>query len=134
MKILVINLLILLATIGCTSNKKAVNSENKIKISLGESITIENYQLKFVKVLEDSRCPKEVTCIWGGRARVLVEITEEGKESIQKELIFGQVLQGESNDLTLFASEENTVKGYALKPYPSTEVSSDEREYELLVY
>ena len=133
MKILVINLMILLVTIGCTSNKKAVNPENKIKIALGETITIENHQLKFVKVLEDSRCPKEVTCIWAGRAKVQVEVWKNGENSIIKELIFGQVNQGESKDLTLFTSEEKIVKGYALEPYPSSEVSSDKREYVLLI-
>jgi hypothetical protein len=125
--------MILLVTIGCTSNKKTVNPENKINISLGETITIENHQLKFVKVLEDSRCPKEVTCIWAGRAKVQVEVWKNGEDSILKELIFGQVKQGESKDLTLFTSEGSIVKGYVLKPYPSSEVSSDEREYVLLI-
>ena len=125
--------MILLVTIGCTSNKKAVNPENKIKITLGQTITIENHQLKFVKVLEDSHCPKEVTCIWAGRAKVQVEVWKNGEDSIIKELIFGQVNQGESKELTLFTSEEKTVKGYALKPYPSSEVSSDKREYVLLI-
>ncbi|MFK5982058.1 MAG: hypothetical protein QM499_04010 [Flavobacteriaceae bacterium] len=121
------------ALVGYSQGEPSVVPKITIKIALGETITIEHNQVKFVKVLEDSRCPKGVTCIWAGRAKVLVEINEEGKELIQKELIFGQVNQGESKDLTLFTSEGNIVKGYALKPYPSSEVSSDEREYILLI-
>ncbi len=133
MKIPVISLLMLLVTIGCTSNKKAVNPENKINISLGETITIENHQVKFVKVLEDSRCPKDATCIWAGRAIVRLEISREGKDTIAKELIFGQIKQGESKDLTLFTVEEKKVVGITLKPYPSTENSGSEKEYQLMV-
>jgi len=104
-----------------------------IKIVLGETITIKNHQVKFIKVLEDSRCPKDVTCIWTGSARVQVEVWKKGVDSAIRELIFGQINQGESKDLTLITSKGNIVKGYALKPYPSSEVSSDEREYTLLI-
>ncbi len=104
-----------------------------IKIALGETITIENHQVTFVKVLEDSRCPKGVTCIWEGRARVQIFVGQEEEDSLIKELIFGQVKQGESKDLTLFNSEENSIVGYALKPYPSSEDSISEKEYQLLL-
>jgi len=128
-------LILFLWTSSCIYSQETNISTPKItiKISLGETITIENYHLKFAKVLEDSRCPKEVTCIWAGRAKVRVDVWKNEEDALIKELIFGQVKQGESKDLTLVTSEEKIIKGYALKPYPSNEVPSDKREYELLI-
>ncbi len=114
-------------------SQNAQSPKISIKIPLGETITIENHQIKFVKVLEDSRCPKDVTCIWAGRAKVLVEVTEEGKEPLQKELIFGQIKQGESKDVSLFSTSEKNYLGFTLKPYPSSEVSLDDIEYYILL-
>ncbi len=133
MKNLLSILLILLTIIGCTSNKKAITSEKETSISLGETITIENHQITFIKVLEDSRCPKYTTCVWAGRAKVLVEISVKGKESLQKELIFGQLKQGESKDLTLITSKEKKVTGITLNPYPSSEDSGTKKKYQLVV-
>lgn len=33
-------------------------------------------KLEFVSVLEDSRCPADVQCIWAGNARVKVRVTD----------------------------------------------------------
>jgi hypothetical protein len=125
--------ILLISVLGFSQNEKNTTPKITIKIALGETITIEDRQLKFVKVLEDSRCPKGVTCIWAGRAKVQVEVWKNDEDSVLKELIFGKVNQGESKELTLFTSEENIVKGYALIPYPSSEKPSDEREYVLLI-
>jgi len=133
MKIFLSNLFLVFLIIGCTTNKKTVNNNKETTISLGETISIDNFQVKFVKVLEDSRCPKEVTCIWAGRAKVLVEIFEKGKESLQKELIFGQLKQGETKDLTLFTTKEKKAVGITLKPYPSSENTVSEKEFQLLI-
>jgi len=133
MKKLIILLFISFISVGYSQGEATSAPKITIKISLEETITIKNHQVTFVKVLEDSRCPKGVTCIWAGRAKVLVEITEEGKESIQKELIFGQINQGESNDLTIVTTEEKKVVGITLRPYPSTENSGSEKEYQLMV-
>ena len=123
----------------CTSviaiSQKSTTKSPKIvsKINLGETIIIENHQVTFAKVLEDSRCPKGVTCIWAGRARVQLFVGLEEEDSLIKELIFGQVKQGESKDLTLFTSEGNSVMGYALEPYPSSGDSGSEKEYQLFL-
>lgn len=34
----------------------------------------EGLRVRFVSVLEDSRCPEDVRCIWGGNAEVLVNV------------------------------------------------------------
>ncbi len=105
-----------------------------IKIPLGESIQLENVYIKFVEVLEDSRCPKNVTCVWAGRARVLVEVTESGKHVQQKELLFGQTKQGEIINNILFTTEDSEIKGITLKPHPTSEIVEDKDPFILLIY
>lgn len=120
---------------GVFSQEETVESPKiAIKISLGETITLENHTIKFVEVLEDSRCPENTTCIWAGRARVLVEISEKDKDSFQKTIIFGKVNQGESDDKELFSTNESTVLGLTLDPYPNSEEAVNGDAYVLLVY
>ena len=104
-----------------------------IKASLGESIVIEKHTISFIKVIEDSRCPKDATCVWAGRAKVLVEITSEEKETVQKEIIFGKVNSGESDDLQLVNTELKKAFAYQLNPYPSSEDNPDSKKYVLLI-
>ena len=35
----------------------------------------EELQIKFLEVVEDSRCPRGVTCVWEGRVSCMIEIT-----------------------------------------------------------
>ncbi len=120
---------------GVFSQEEIVESPKiAIKIPLGETITLENYSITFVEVLEDSRCPENTTCIWEGRARVLVEISEKDKDSFQKTIIFGKVNQGESDDKELFSFNNSKVIGITLNPYPNSEEAVKGDTSVLLVY
>ena len=37
-------------------------------------------RLKFDRVLDDSRCPKRVSCVWTGAARIAVTVTPDGRQ------------------------------------------------------
>lgn len=120
---------------GVFSQEEQVESPKiAIKIALGESIVLENHSIKFVEVLEDSRCPENTTCIWAGRARVLVEVSEKEKESFVKTLIFGKVNQGESDDKELFSNNDSKIIGLTLNPYPNSDEAIEGAPYVLLVY
>ena len=125
---------IFLSTLVFSQEKPAESPKIAIKIPLGETISIENHFLKFVKVLEDSRCPKNTTCIWEGRAKVQLEIWQEGEDSIYKEIIFGKVTQGESKDKVLVSNENFKVMAMMLNPYPNSVEAIDGATYVLLVY
>lgn len=53
-------------------------------LSPGEFFSFENKSIRFKEVISDSRCPKDVTCIWAGEAKVLVEVFENGKQLEEK--------------------------------------------------
>ncbi|MFC1920637.1 hypothetical protein ACFLYQ_02800 [Chloroflexota bacterium] len=71
------SLVVMLALTGCFAdiNKVALGDEFQLKIGESAAIQGENLNITFLEVLEDSRCPKNVTCIWAGRANSLVRIT-----------------------------------------------------------
>lgn len=50
------------------------------------SISSERLSLTFEQVLEDSRCPKGVQCIWAGRVRILLGIEQDGAAPAKLEL------------------------------------------------
>ena len=105
-----------------------------VKIPLNETIHLNNVSIKFVEVLEDSRCPTYITCVWAGRARVLVELRANNKESFQKVLLFGEILTGETKNNVLFISEENIVSGIDLFPLPTSKVDEERGPFELMIY
>lgn len=133
MKIKFTILLSLFTIIGYSQETPAPSPMIAVKVYLGDFISIENHTLKFVKVIEDSRCPKGANCVWAGRAKILVEISSENKETTQKEIIFGKANQGESNDLELFKSNNKIVNAYQLNPYPVNGIPNDNNDYVLLV-
>ncbi len=45
--------------------------------------------MQFIAVTEDSRCPRDVTCIWAGEVKVQLEIHESGKAASQIEILEG---------------------------------------------
>jgi len=48
-------------------------------LQAGELFNLGEVTVLFKEVISDSRCPKQVTCIWAGEAKVLLEIYENGK-------------------------------------------------------
>lgn len=91
----------------------------------GETITIHNTKIKFLKVLEDSRCPKKTTCIWEGRAKILVKIESENGQKTTKEIIFGALRGSEKATTTLIQQEDYFIEAISLKPYPEVETKKE---------
>lgn len=82
-----------LATAGCATSAPVLPeappaasvetptaAAGKVRISLGESVAIENVPVRFDAVTEDSRCPPDVECVWAGRAHVRLVVGGERVE------------------------------------------------------
>lgn len=119
--------LLFVSTVGFSQDQPIDVPMILVKVPLGETVQFENASIKFIKVLEDSRCPKDVNCIWAGQARLLVEVTEKGKASREMELLFGG---SSSNEIC--SAEGLTLTGMSLNPYPISE-DNGVRDYSLLV-
>jgi hypothetical protein len=73
----VLLLLLLLAACGGEAGEVKANLGQEFSLSIGQTASIQDeaLKLKFLEVISDSRCPKDVTCVWQGQASCLVEIT-----------------------------------------------------------
>lgn len=84
-----------------------------VDLEPGQGIDLEQTNVKFLKVTADSRCPKQVTCIWAGEAKVLLGITLAGKYFEKEVVVSGTGAEfGLTKDLQVLVSH--------LRPYPET--------------
>jgi hypothetical protein len=63
---------------ACDNNAVSMGQEFSLRVGESMSIKGEKLQIRFLKVTEDSRCPKGAVCVWEGRVSCLVEITNRG--------------------------------------------------------
>lgn len=85
-------------------------------LTLGQTARVGIVKLKFDQVLEDSRCPANVVCVWAGRARIQVAVTTETGFPTPVELGF----EGVREDIALQMVGRYAIRLEALNPYPGT--------------
>ena len=112
---------------GCGSGASKVALGEEFSLKIGESAVIsgEDLEIMFLEVLEDSRCPKNVECVWAGRARSLVEVkTNDSTENVE---LTDPGLTDPPNQLTY---HEYQIMFYLL-PYPEDPDDIISGEYRL---
>lgn len=107
--------------------KKAETPQIGMAIPLGEAIEVNGLTIEFVKVLEDSRCPKDVQCVWAGQAKVKVAVSTLDMEPQFAELVFGTQIADRAVQM-----DEFFIEGLSLTPYPTSETQG-KLEYVLLL-
>ena len=65
---------------ACETNAR-LGQEFSLMPGQSASIIGEPLKIRFLKVVNDSRCPTGVTCIWEGQVTCLVEITYTGSQN-----------------------------------------------------
>lgn len=100
------------------------NNRMEILLDVGHEFKLDQSSVRFLKVISDSRCPKKVTCIWEGEAKILLGITENG-EYYEKEYVIG------GNRLEFMLSDVLQLQVSQLSPYPETGAGIAPEEYKL---
>lgn len=54
----------------------------KIQIHRQKKFVRSNLTVKFVSLVEDSRCPEGADCVWAGNAKIKIEVGKGGKKQI----------------------------------------------------
>jgi len=86
MKLLSIILLIAVFTVTVTlAFGKAKNSSVEVQVHKEKVVPHTGFSIKFVEMVEDSRCPTGTTCVWAGNAKVRIEV-RSGRHSQTFEL------------------------------------------------
>ena len=128
---ILLSILMLLPALGCAV--KAYSGEIKadlgqqVELKPGQTVSIEeeHVKVKFIEVVNDSRCPEGATCIWAGEVSCIVEITYMG--SIQRETLTQPVLSQESS--SEFFKEYSIA--FSVLPYPKLGIDIKPSEYRL---
>jgi hypothetical protein len=69
---------------------------------LGEAVLVNGLRLRPTEVVEDSRCPSSVQCVWAGRVRLSVRIGAPDGSGIEtRELTLGEPASVHGGTLTL---------------------------------
>jgi hypothetical protein len=99
----------------------SVNKEFKLRFG-GDAAVGDGLKVKFSALVEDSRCPKGVDCIWEGNAKIKVELSGAGKESATFELntnVEPKSASGAGYEISLLK----------LDPYPNADARPKEKDY-----
>ena len=94
-------------------------------MKIGEKVDVDGGpEIEFLRLEEDSRCPRGVNCIWAGQATIVLAITSP---------------DGNSNNVTLTGFNvkekmETTLDGYtirfqALRPHPKASQPANPADY-----
>jgi hypothetical protein len=126
--LMVVLIIILPLNITCNgSTKISLGEEVSLNISQSASIKGEELQIKFVEVVEDSRCPRGVTCIWAGEVKCMVEITH--RDSLQQVTL----IEPSSTSWPSVESFNQYQIAFHVEPYPEAGIDIALNEYQLLL-
>lgn len=54
-----------------------------VKVGINKEVEAKGgYTVAFVELIEDSRCPVDVECIWAGNARIKIRVTKNGRSKL----------------------------------------------------
>lgn len=105
---------------------RTVRPGEAVELAVGESVALagETRAVTFVRVAEDSRCPRGVTCVWAGRAVVELALALPGRPAETVRLVVGEPPPaGAAGALELAA--------LALEPAPRAGVATRAEDYRL---
>ncbi len=91
-----IALLSLIALSACVTVPEA-EFDNGPTVPLGEIANLDGFTVRPLELVEDSRCPASVQCVWAGRVRIRAEIIGDGV----RELTLGEPAAVDGGILTL---------------------------------
>jgi hypothetical protein len=76
-------------------------------------------QIGFVEVTEDSRCPRDATCVWAGEVKVQLTLRRDGGEPTQREVREGDAAEFHGYKVTLVR----------VMPYPVSSKTTPAADY-----
>lgn len=127
MEKLIFTFIISALLISCQNSTTPLNPAvgETFEIKFGESATIQSEQIQvtFEELIEDSRCPEDVVCVWAGNAKIIIQVDDQEVS-----------LNTYSNPKYAELSEYN-IKLISLNPYPRQDTVIEKENYsaEILV-
>jgi hypothetical protein len=89
-------LLLIVALAACRSTSapapRAASLNQEVQLAPQEQVAYEQQGLtvEFVRIVEDSRCPSDTTCVWAGEVKVQVATRLATAQTVQHEIKAGE--------------------------------------------
>ncbi|MFC1944317.1 hypothetical protein ACFLX5_02315 [Chloroflexota bacterium] len=116
---------------GCAGSTGEIEAGlgREFTLSIGKTAVIlgEGLSIRFDEVIEDSRCPKDVVCIWEGRVSCVVQVIEGDSTH---EMVLTE--QGMSDGYATETYGEYRID-FHVEPYPEEADDISQEEYRLLL-
>ncbi len=122
MRIVFITLIAIFVFGAFAQTHAQTNQEFKLLINKQKIVTKDKLTIKFVSLVEDSRCPTDTNCIWAGNAKINIKVTNKKGASKTLELNTGLEPQ-----IISFAGYE--IKLVNLTPAPATNIRINRNGY-----
>jgi len=127
MKILILITLIAMITprMEHSTAESNVSLDKEFQLRVGQEVSVRetNLKIKFISVVEDSRCPAGADCIWQGNAGIRLELKKSDKEKVSVTLNTNLPPQETQY-------HEYTMRLVKLNPYPQSEKTITPDQYE----
>ncbi|MBI4337559.1 MAG: hypothetical protein HY683_07015 [Chloroflexi bacterium] len=131
-KALALGVTLVLLLAACTQadtrgREVALGQETSLGIGQRIAIAGEPLQITFKDVLEDSRCPQDVTCVWEGRVSAAVQVTNASSSADLT------LTQPGLTDGPAAAMYQRYQLSFRVEPYPKAGESISKDAYRLLL-
>ncbi len=121
MKGLIASLMLMLAFTAVPANARVHAETMRVQINKEKRFAKSKLSVRFVELVEDSRCPTDTNCVWAGNAKIKIRVSRNGR----------------SHELTLDTNGPNhtvTAEGYSIKfvgltPEPRSNIRIDRNGY-----
>lgn len=99
-----------------------MNEEFSLGVNQQVSINTEGLMIEFVTVLEDSRCPVGVDCVWEGNAKIRIKISKSDMGATTIEL-------NTNLEPTNILFQDYKIHLVRLEPWPKASTTTKAEDY-----
>lgn len=122
MKALIVGLFLSIFFSGVLTAPAQSTETARIQINKEKKLARSKLTIKFLELVEDSRCPTDTQCIWAGNAKIKIQIRKNGRDAKTVELN------------TNLDAQSTTVAGYkieltGLTPQPRSNIRINRNGY-----
>jgi len=88
--------LLIMTLVACRSASApaphTASLDQEIHLAPGKRAVLsqQGLEIEFVRVIEDSRCPSDTTCVWAGEVKVRLSIRSSPGQATQHDIVAGQ--------------------------------------------
>lgn len=132
-KLLFILPLLLFGMCKSQDTKTEEITEKDITLFINKSIMIDGTSITFMDVIQDSRCPEGVECVWSGVGEVLITIKDEKSTITEKTILFEPKNTTENEKPFTLKLKTHNLEFISLKPKTNAATAINKQDYYLIL-